>query len=556
MIKGGGISRFKKHLACKKGDVEPCSKVPQDVAFEMQQNLDSFASKKRKTQEQVEELTQYDHNPILGGNEDDVVEVAKVAKSVGAGGSRSQTSGSLDSFVKKIQPRTTPGAQPTLKSVLQTKQAKEKVDIAVSKWMIDASIPFNAANSMYYQPAIDAMTNFGAGYKGPNFHDLRGFLLTKNVEQVNAFVESYRSVWKETGCTIMADGWSDQNRRTLINFLVYCPKGTIFLKSVDASAFSKTAELLYDLFKEVVKFVGAAHVVQIVTDNASNYVAAGRLLEREFPTLYWSPCAAHCLNLMFNDMGKLEEVNGIVTHASKITKYIYNHCYVLHLMRQHTNGREILRPATTRFATNFIALQSILGQKNALRAMVTSREWTLCAYARESRGRRFVEDVLDSGFWRTCAIVVQLTEPLLRVLRIVDSDDRPAMGYLYDAFLQARAEMVRRFQRRKKVMDPYLQIVDSRWDRQLMKNINLAGYWFNPKNLTPNNEMHRRSTSGLLDVIEKYAYNDRALNQNLTKEMGLFRNGEGDFGRRSANLDRAVMQPGKTNISFVIYLNE
>jgi len=26
----------------------------------------------------------------------------------------------------------------------------------------------------------------------------------------------------------MADGWTDQKRRTLINFLVYCPKGTIF----------------------------------------------------------------------------------------------------------------------------------------------------------------------------------------------------------------------------------------------------------------------------------------------------------------------------------------
>lgn len=58
----------------------------------------------------------------------------------------------------------------------------------------------------------------------------------------------------------------------------------------------------------------------MVTENASNYVAAGRLLERELPTLYWIPCTAH---LMFNDMGKLEEVNIDVLHAAKITKYIY-----------------------------------------------------------------------------------------------------------------------------------------------------------------------------------------------------------------------------------------
>nr|KYP48872.1 hypothetical protein KK1_029433 [Cajanus cajan] len=135
----------------------------------------------------------------------------------------------------------------------------------------------------------------------------------------------------------------------------------------------------------------------MVTDNAANYVAAGRLLEAEFPKLFWSPCAAHCINLMLQDMGKLEEVSIAVSHASNITKYVYNHCYALYLMRKHTGGREILRPAPTRFATNFIVLQSILAQKNALRAMVTSKEWTSSAYAKEAKAKKFVEQVLNSG---------------------------------------------------------------------------------------------------------------------------------------------------------------
>ncbi|CAL0299670.1 unnamed protein product [Lupinus luteus] len=100
----------------------------------------------------------------------------------------------------------------------------------------------------------------------------------------------------------MADGWTDCTRRTLINFLVYCPKGTVFIKSVDASYASKTADLLFKLFKEVVMYVGAKNIVHIVIDNAANYVAAGRLLERKFPHLFWSPCAAYCVNLMFQDI--------------------------------------------------------------------------------------------------------------------------------------------------------------------------------------------------------------------------------------------------------------
>lgn len=104
--------------------------------------------------------------------------------------------------------------------------------------------------------------------------------------------------WVETGSTIMADGWTDQCRRTLINFLVYCPRGTMVLKSIDASDVSKTVKLLYKLFRDIVLFVDPQNVVHIVTYNAANYVVARKLLEREFPTLSWSPCAAHCLNLM------------------------------------------------------------------------------------------------------------------------------------------------------------------------------------------------------------------------------------------------------------------
>ncbi|KAL9660037.1 hypothetical protein QQ045_024847 [Rhodiola kirilowii] len=274
----------------------------------------------------------------------------------------------------------------------------------------------------------------------------------------------------------MADGWTDRSRRSLINFLVYCPKRIIFLKSVDASDVSKTAATLHKLFKEVILYVGAEDIVHIVTDNAANYVAAGRLLEAEFPKLFWSPCAAHCINLMFHDIGKLEEVSEAVTHASKITKYIYNHCYALHLMRQHTGGREIFRPAPTRFATNFIALQSILGQKDALRGMVTSRDWTTSAYAKDTKAKKFVDQVLDSSFWKQCGDIVRLTEPLVSVLRIVDSEDKPAMSFLYRAIYKAREEMVYRFRRNKKKVEPYLEILDKRWDLQLRKNLHSAGY--------------------------------------------------------------------------------
>ena len=76
----------------------------------------------------------------------------------------------------------------------------------------------------------------------------------------------------------MADGWTDTRHRTLINFLVYCPKGIIFICSVDASDLVKDAINLSNLFDEIVNWVGPANIVYLVTDNAANYVAAGKIL--------------------------------------------------------------------------------------------------------------------------------------------------------------------------------------------------------------------------------------------------------------------------------------
>ena len=90
-------------------------------------------------------------------------------------------------------------------------------------------------------------------------------------------VDSHRLYWVDTGCTIMADGWIDTRHRTLIDFLVYCPKGIIFICSVDAFDLVKDAIILSNLFDEIVIWVGLANIVHLVTNNAAKYVAIQRI---------------------------------------------------------------------------------------------------------------------------------------------------------------------------------------------------------------------------------------------------------------------------------------
>lgn len=75
-------------------------------------------------------------------------------------------------------------------------------------------------------------------------------------KEVENYVESYCSTWKMIGCIIMADCWTYQCKLTLINFLVHCPEGRVFLESIDDLDESKTADTLYKLFRDVL-FVGS-----------------------------------------------------------------------------------------------------------------------------------------------------------------------------------------------------------------------------------------------------------------------------------------------------------
>lgn len=79
-----------------------------------------------------------------------------------------------------------------------------------------------------------------------------------------------------------------------------------------------------------------------------------------YPSLYWSSCAAHCIDLMLEDMGKLPWIKEIIDSTCSVTKYIYNHTFFLSLVRLFTGDRELVCPRVTRFATSFISLQLLL----------------------------------------------------------------------------------------------------------------------------------------------------------------------------------------------------
>lgn len=68
---------------------------------------------------------------------------------------------------------------------------------------------------------------------------------------------------------------------TSLNCLVNCPKGTMFVDSVDASYYSKTREKLFGLLDKFEKKISVENVVQVMKDNASSNILAGKILDLE-----------------------------------------------------------------------------------------------------------------------------------------------------------------------------------------------------------------------------------------------------------------------------------
>ncbi|RDX90889.1 hypothetical protein CR513_27195, partial [Mucuna pruriens] len=90
---------------------------------------------------------------------------------------------------------------------------------------------------------IEAVGNYGSHLKPPSYYELRVPLRTKGHEEEQM----------KYGCSIMSDG-------------------IMFVNSINASEFMKIEDKVYQFLNNFVEEIGEKNVIQVVTDNGSNYV--------------------------------------------------------------------------------------------------------------------------------------------------------------------------------------------------------------------------------------------------------------------------------------------
>jgi hypothetical protein len=222
-------------------------------------------------------------------------------------------------------------------------------------------------------------------------------------------------------------------------FLPTVQRGPFFLGSVDTSSEAANANMLADLLEQKINKVDKKNVVQVVTDNGANFKAAGRILMDRIPTLFWTPCTAHCLDLMLEDIGKVKDFNSCINHAKKVTRFIYKHGRILDTMRNKIGG-DLVRPAVTRFTTSFLTLASMQKHKQGLRSLFVSDEWHQNKLSSTREGQQVESIILSILFWTKFVNCLQASQPLLIALRIADGDETPAMPEIMAAMEKSKEQ--------------------------------------------------------------------------------------------------------------------
>ncbi|KAH0722285.1 hypothetical protein KY289_005329 [Solanum tuberosum] len=221
--------------------------------------------------------------------------------------------------------------------------------------------------------------------------------------------------------------------------------------SYDASDSSTDSNKMFNLFEKTIMKIGKENVVQVVTDNASENKKAGNMLKGVFPHIFWTPCAAHCINLMFGDIFKE------------------------------------------------------------------------APYSKALR----------------------VGGPLIHVLRMVDGEKKPPMGYIYEAMDRAKESIEKAFNYDTRKYKSVFEIIDARWTDQLHQPLHAAGHILNPGLYYKNNDMKTLTEDvwqGYHKCVERMIP-DKNLQDKIGEELGVYMKADGLLGIESAIRARTLRSP-------------
>ncbi|CAA2972977.1 uncharacterized protein LOC111371555 isoform X1 [Olea europaea subsp. europaea] len=567
-IVSGGINRFKQHLARIPGEVSPCKSAPEEVYVKMKENMKWHRTGRRHGRPGTKEISSFYVNSENEDEEDEEEEEKEEMHHLGSDklllgdkryrrdlkrsfkgicqGNGPEPSPKRPRFDANIlmSPKSQIQASGKQMKTSSSSRSRREVTSAICKFFYHAGVPLHAANSPYFHKMLDLVGQHGPGLVGPSSQLLSGRFLQDELLTIKNYLAEYQSSWAVTGCSVLADSWQDMQGRTLINVLVSCPRGVYFVCSVDATGVADDAEYLFKMLDRVVEETGEENVVQVITENTPSYREAGKMLEDKRMNLFWTPCAAFCIDRMLEDFMKINRVRECIEKGQKVTKFIYNRIWLLNLMKKEfTGGEEVLRPSVTRYASSFTTLQSLLDHRIGLRRMFQSNKWLSSRFSKLDVGKEVKNIVLDSSFWRKVQYVRRSVDPIVEVLQKINGDESLSMPFIYNDMYRAKLAIKTNHNDDARKYGPFWSVIDNHWSSLFHHPLYLAAYFLNPSyRYRPEFVPHPDVVRGLNACIVRLEP-DSTRRISASMQISDFGSAKADFGTDLAISTRSELDP-------------
>jgi len=314
---------------------------------------------------------------------------------------------------------------------------RNELDEKWAAFFYEANVSFNVVRHPTFIAAVEATSKAGFDYRPPTYNAMR----TKHIEPTKQHVkmkieEKTKQCISLYGATICSDGWDNVVNRPLMNVMLVCPVGDIFLGSIDTTGNKKDKGYIAEKMKENIEAVGPHNVVQICSDNASAMLGAMDEVVRDYPHIYKQGCAAHIMDLLLEDWGKEATFKELIILAKRIPVFIRRRHVTMALFRQFSPKLSLLIPAETRFGCQYLMIVRLLKVRAALLQVVVHQKWdeyvsTLFNRAHGHRKHALAalvrSTILDETFWLRCENLVHLMKPAVVTLKTFDGQT-PAMG--------------------------------------------------------------------------------------------------------------------------------
>ena len=323
-------------------------------------------------------------------------------------------------------------------------QAKKRV----GRFLYEMGTDFSAATPTSPCGKINAIHScHQVEYEFLSHQELKGWIVWNEVKEMLDHVHEIIDTCATTGCSIVVDGWKDEKGRNLMNFLVDCPRGPICFRLCDISTLSDDVDALVLLFEQVIAEVRVENVVQIISHSVSECMAAvGNSLMGKYPTLFWTVCASHCIEMILEKIGMMGTTREILDKAKTITRFIHSHAMVLNLMRNHTLVHDLVKPSKSKPAIPFLTLQNIVSEKWWLEKMLISSEWKTSCWASRRDGKGVADIVVDPSFWNGAETVLKPTVLLVGVLCSIIRGDKGQRCYIYETMDAVKEDIAVEFE--------------------------------------------------------------------------------------------------------------